>query len=112
MRALAHSEAAVRELLEAKVRQGQMTERDAVRLFNWGFRTAITVIGNLRTRKADDDQINAFIQRKIRDAKTAIRTARTLQAQNMGAREFLLAQMYAAVWRGMQEDVAAYQTTR
>lgn len=110
MRALANTETAVRELLTTKVKQGQMTEGDAVRLFNWGFRIAVTTIGNLRHRKADDDQINAFIQRKVRDAKTAIRTARTLQAQNLGARDLLLAQMYAVVWTGMQADVAAYQS--
>lgn len=111
MRALTNTETAVRELLAAKVKQGQMTEADAVRLYNWGFRIALTTIGNLRNRReAGDAVITDFIQRKVHAAKTSIRLAPTLRAQNIGARDLLLAQMYAAVWKGMQQDVAAYQS--
>lgn len=112
MRVLANAETSAWNLLNEKVAQGQMTERDSVRIFNWGFRTATATIANWRHRSTDTDIIDTAIQRKMQTAKLRIAQARTQNGKNLAARELILAQMFDAVWRGMQKDVAVYQRQR
>lgn len=110
MRVLAHTETAVRDLLAEKVEQGNLTPADANRLFNWGFRIVTQTIGNWRRNEHNADQINEAIQRKHLQAKRALVTAATANARNLACRDLLLAQMFTAAWKGMQQDVNAYKT--
>lgn len=109
MRTLHNAETAVRDLLGEKINKGQMTPQDAERLYRWGFRIALTTIGNFRHRRLSDETIEETIRRKKLVARTALAHAATINAKNLAARELILAEMFGAVWTGMQQDVRAYQ---
>jgi hypothetical protein len=112
MRVIENTEAAARRMLAEKVEQGLMTEADAARLFNWGFRIVLQTIGNWRLRKATDEAIADSIMRRKRAAKVRYVQATTQNNRNLGARDLILAQMFETVWQGMQQDAARYKTSR
>lgn len=109
MRVMARTETAAREMLADKVHQGLMTPQDASRLFNYAFSQVVATLGNWRHRNATNQAIEAAIGRRIRAARTALAQAPTQNKRNLAARDLIVAQMFAAVWKGMQDDVAAYQ---
>jgi hypothetical protein len=110
VRVLTNTETAAREMLDTKVQQGLMTEADAIRLFNWGFRIALTTLGNWRHRNATPEAIEDAISRRTQAAKMRRATARTQNQKHLAARDLVLAELFNAVWQGMQRDAAVYAT--
>jgi hypothetical protein len=109
MRVTNHTEAAVRELLQTKINQRQITQADAQHMGSEGFRAIAQTLGNWRHREATDKQIADAIQRRMNAAKLHRHQAKTQAAYARALRELVIAQMYEVIWAGMLRDVAAYQ---
>jgi hypothetical protein len=108
MRVIAHTEAAARQMLHDRVKQGIMTENDANRLFRYAFPTVLATLGNWRRKEIKDAAIEAAIDRRIRAARLRISYATKQNDRNLAQRDLVVAQMFSAVWHGMQEDVQTY----
>lgn len=109
MRVTTNTEAAVREMFQEKINQGIMTANDANRLYRYAYSNVLVTISNWRRRNAKPEAIEAAISRRIKAARMAIAQASSQDARARAQRDMVVAQMFAAVWKGMQADVAAYQ---
>lgn len=109
MRVMARTETAAREMLQLKVQQNVMTQADATRLFRYAFPTVVATIGNWRRHEYTPEAIEQAIALRAEDARLRLRQARVQNQKNLAARDLVVAQMFSAVWQGMQQDVAAYE---
>lgn len=108
-RVMTNTETAARQMLQDKVNKGVMTQNDATRLFKYAYPTVVATLGNWRQKNATDEAIEQAINRRIRGARLRYAQARVQNNRNLAARDLVVGQMFAAVWKGMQDDVAAYQ---
>jgi hypothetical protein len=98
---LACAEQAGRDFLAGKVAEGVITEVAADTLYSLGFELVIRTIADLRRGGMSEQDITNWFARETADARA---TGRRLR--------LVIAQLYEAVWDGMQQDRARFKASR
>jgi len=94
---LVNAQRAGLELLADKVVEGLITEDDAQELYTVGFRFITRTIANWRREGMSAEHITQSFEDRAATAKARGRTLSQASAE-----------FYAAVWKGMQQDLAAH----
>jgi hypothetical protein len=106
------SERAARDLLNRKVREGIVDRRNANEILKTGLPFVQHMLAQWRREGTDPQWITDWFQRKHADSEQQYAAATNPLAQRMALTRVVCAEMYLAVWAGMQADMAAYVNER
>lgn len=103
------SERAARELLNRKVREGVIDRRNANSLLKEGLPLVRSMLAQWRLDGCSPEWITGKFQEKLTAAKEAQAAATSFVGKHMATGRVVAAEMYLAVWAGMQEDLGQYR---
>lgn len=105
--ALDASEKAARDLLNRRVRQGVFSRREANLLLKNGLPFVRTMLAQCRREGSSPEWITNWFQNKLTEAEAKLAAATKPTAQRMALTSVAAAEMYLAVWAGLQADYAS-----
>lgn len=106
------SERAARDLLNRKVREGLMDRRNANDLLKTGLPFVRAMIAQWRREGTSPQWLTDKFQAKRAEAEQQLATASNEFAKRRANLGIIAAEMYLAIWAGMQEDLGRFTTER
>jgi hypothetical protein len=103
-----HSERAARDLLNRKVREGVFDRRSANEVLKTGLPFVRTMLAEWRRDGMSPEWITAKFQEKRAEAEADLNTAANFVQQHIALNRMVCAEMYLAVWAGLQADYAQH----
>lgn len=107
-----HSERAARDLLNRKVREGVIDRRNANQILMTGLPFVRTMLAEWRRDGCSPEWITGKFQGLRAEAEAKYAAADSLLAKRMAMTRVVAAEMYLAVWAGMQADLGQYAAER
>ena len=106
------SERAARDLLNRKVREGVMDRRNANEVLKMGLPFVRVMIAQWRREGTSPQWLTDKFQGKLTEAKRQMETANNEFAKRRATLSIVAAEMYLAVWAGLQEDLGQFTAER
>lgn len=107
-----HSERAARDLLNRKVCEGIIDRRNANQIIKTGLPFVRAMLAEWRCDGASPEWITSKFQGLRAEAVEKHAAASNSIAQRMAMTRVVAAEMYLAVWAGMQADLGQYTAER
>ena len=107
-----HSERAARDLLNRKVREGTIDRRNANQIIKTGLPFVRTMLAEWRRDGCSPEWITSKFQGLRAEAEEKYAAADNLLVKRMAMTRVVAAEMYLAVWAGMQADLGQYTADR
>ena len=106
------SERAARDLLNRKVREGVMDRRNANQLINTGLPFVRVMIAQWRREGTSPQWLTDKFQSKLTEARKQMDSASNPIAERRAKLGIVAAEMYLAIWAGMQADLGQFTADR
>lgn len=106
------SERAARDLLNRKVREGLMDRANANQVLKMGLPFVRAMIAQWRREGTSPQWLTDKFQAKRAEAEEQLATATTDFAKRRASLGVIAAEMYLAIWAGMQEDLGQFTAAR
>ncbi|MXM67040.1 hypothetical protein GR925_27325 [Streptomyces sp. HUCO-GS316] len=106
--AMDHSERAARDLLNKKVRAGEMDRATANQVLRIGLPFVRTMLATWRREGTSPEWLTEKFQAKQTEARKQMDAATTDFARHRATLSIACAEMYSAVWAGLQADLAQH----
>lgn len=106
------SERAARDLLNRKVREGITDRRNANQVLKMGLPFVRTMLATWRRQGVSPQWLTDKFQAKLTEAKTRQSAATGRHAVQSATLAVMTAEMYLAIWAGMQEDLGRFTADR
>lgn len=107
-----HSERAARDLLNRKVREGIIDRRNANQIIKTGLPFVRTMLAEWRRDGCSPEWITGKFQSLRAEAVEKHEAASNPLLKRMALTRVVCAEMYLAVWAGMQADLGQYTADR
>lgn len=106
------SERAARDLLNRKIREGVIDRRNANQVVKMGLPFVRAMLATWRKQGTSPQWLTDKFQAKLTEAKTRQAAATGKYAVQSAALAVITAEMYLAIWAGMQEDLGRFTAER
>jgi hypothetical protein len=106
------SERAARDLLNRKVREGVMERRTANQLLKVALPFVRAMLAQWRREGASPEWITGEFQSRLTKARQQLGTATTPATQLRAKTTIVAAEMYLAIWTGLQADLGQFKSDR
>nr|WSX25529.1 hypothetical protein OG690_38245 [Streptomyces tubercidicus] len=106
------SERTARDLLNRKVREGVMDRRNANELLRLGLPFVRMMLAQWRREGTSPQWLTDKFQAKHAEAESHLAAATNDFAKRRATLEVVAAEMYLAIWAGMQEDLGQFTAER
>jgi hypothetical protein len=106
------SQRAARDLLNRKVREGIIDRRNANQVIKTGLPFVRTMLATWRRQGTSPQWLTDKFQAKLTEAKAQQEAATGKYAVQSAALAVITAEMYLAIWAGMQEDLGQFTAER
>lgn len=106
------SERAARDLLNRKIREGVMDRRNANELLRLGLPFVRMMLAQWRREGTSPQWLTDKFQAKRADAEAQLAAATNDFAERRAILAVVAAEMYLAIWAGMQEDLGQFAVER
>jgi hypothetical protein len=106
------SERAARDLLNRKIREGVMDRRNANQLLKTGLPFVRGMLAEWRRDGASSEWIRSKFQTKLTEAQQLLAEADNDTKRRIARGRIVAAEMYLAIWAGLQEDLGQFTADR